>query len=68
MCDATSVWRKRGEEVRIECACPDTGLCYYHKKLRDGLLEPGQPIERDYDPRVGKLLRVEAGGSVLWTA
>ena len=64
MCRAVTVWSMGdGEERR---PCPDHGdPCYYHRKVRDGLIEPLQP--NTTDPYANRPVRVELEGRDIWT-
>ena len=61
MCEATSIITQNGERVYIKCAVTGDYLCYYHRKMRDGLICPSEQCEGG-----GRIVCVECEGSVLW--
>mgnify|MGYP001113106589 CR=1 FL=1 len=62
MCDAISTFCVDGAEVSRRCTCECHGLCYYHKRMADGLLEPFT----QNDTNGGGIVRVEHQGRALW--
>ena len=62
MCDARTIWTEGGELAIYPCNVKCKGLCNYHQKMKDGLLEPSYSDDKQNRP-----VRVEAGGKTLWT-
>jgi len=66
VCDAVTVWRKNGAiEERHPCSMDSEPICSYHRKMKDGLLEPAMPDSTD--PKVNVPIRVEYHGGSIWT-
>lgn len=64
MCEAITVWMMNGEEERRRCN-EGGDLCFYHRKMRNGLVGPLEP--QDTGPYVNRPIRVEWRGRDIWT-
>ena len=64
MCRAVTVWSMCGAEERRRCECSGD-VCFYHAKIRDGLLTPLLPDTAD--PNANRPVAVELDGREIWT-
>ena len=67
MCDCTTLWIEDGQESYKPCHNPSLtdGTCYYHQRVIEGRLIPGDTYEDGY--KNTRPISVIRRGEAVWT-